>query len=464
MLDLGHLALIGGSLVLTAQSAYSAALMLYAWEDEEKQSRNSAPTTFEPPQLRFTILLPARHEEAVIQETIQRVVDLNYPPELVQALVVIEAGDVGTIAKVNEKLAALQEQGIKHVRLITFSELPINKPHGLNIGLQNAIGDVVTIFDAEDEPHPDILHLVNTVMLREKAPVVQCGVQLMNYADRWFSALNVLEYFFWFKSRLHYHCKVGMVPLGGNTIFIERNLIERKMGGWDQYCLTEDAEVGMRLSASRVPIRVVYDDRYVTKEETPPSVSQFIKQRTRWNQGFLQVLAKPAWRKLPTLKQRLLAFYTLAFSLFQALMLLYLPVSLWMMFFEKVPTAVALISSLPLYLLVLQFAITLVGLYEFTSVHKLRPSLFSPIKLALAYMPYQWLLSFAALRAVFRQLRGLNNWEKTAHVGAHRQSVPAAQSTPAFKPARPKNPVGTLAREQAARLFYNGNGKEIIHD
>ena len=79
---------------------------------------------------------------------------------------------------------------------------------------------MVTIFDAEDEPHPDILNVVNTVMPREGAPVVQCGVQLMNYADRWFSALNVLEYFFWFKSRMHYHAAVGMVPLGGNTVFV----------------------------------------------------------------------------------------------------------------------------------------------------------------------------------------------------------------------------------------------------
>ncbi len=96
-------------------------------------------------------------------------------------------------------------------------------------------------------------------MLRERAPVVQCGVQLMNYADRWFSALNVLEYFFWFKSRMHYHAAVGMVPLGGNTVFIRRDLLD-ELGGWDQTCLTEDADIGIRLSAAGIPIRVVYDD------------------------------------------------------------------------------------------------------------------------------------------------------------------------------------------------------------
>jgi len=429
-MELSHLLLAVGSVLLGAQSAYSTALMLYAWEDEEKRVRNRVPTTFAPPQRSFTILLPARHEEAVIQDTIQRVVDLHYPRELVQVLVVIEAGDSGTIAKVNEKLAALHREGVNHVRLITFADPPINKPHGLNVGLRESTGDVVTIFDAEDEPHHDILQVVNTVMTEESAPVVQCGVQLMNYADRWFSALNVLEYFFWFKSRMHYHAAVGMVPLGGNTVFIRRDLLEQ-MHGWDQECLTEDADIGIQLSAARVPIRVLYDDDYVTREETPPSVSQFIKQRTRWNQGFLQVLGKRAWMRLPTWPQRRLACYTLAFPLFQALTTIYLPISLWMMFAVKMPVLVAMLSSLPLYVLILSFAISLAGLYEFTNVHRLRPSWLSPLWMLVTYLPYQWLLGYAALRAVWRQLRGMNTWEKTAHVGAHRTQLAVAPASQA---------------------------------
>lgn len=407
------------SCLLALQSGYSIVLMLYAWEDEEKRDRSNVPSTFEPPHCHFTLLLPARHEEPVIQDTIQRMVDLNYPSEMVQVLVVIESGDEGTIGKVDEKLDELHRQGIRNVRLLTFDDPPINKPHGLNVGLSAASGDVVTIFDAEDEPHPDILQVVNTVMVREGSSVVQCGVQLMNYADRWFSALNVLEYFFWFKSRMHYHAAVGMVPLGGNTVFIERGLLEQ-MGGWDQYCLTEDADIGIRLSTLGVPVRVLYDDEYVTQEETPPTVGQFVRQRTRWNQGFLQVLLKGDWLRLPTWPQRLLAVYTLTFPMLQALMMLYVPFSIWMMLYLRVPIVLAMISSMPLYMVIIQFTVSLVGLYEFTGVHRLKPSLLSPLWILLAYLPYQWLLDFAALRAMLRLVRGQNSWEKTAHVGAHR--------------------------------------------
>jgi cellulose synthase/poly-beta-1,6-N-acetylglucosamine synthase-like glycosyltransferase len=414
-----ELLLSGVSLALVAQSGYSAALMLYAWEDEEKLRKNRIPDSFEPPCKSFTIMLPARHEEAVIKETIQRTVDLNYPRELVQILVVIEAGDQGTIAEVNAKLAELRAQGIEHVQLITFSDPPINKPHGLNVGLRAATGDVVTIFDAEDEPHADILNVVNTVMVREEAQVVQCGVQLMNYADRWFSALNVLEYLVWFKSRMHYHATVGMVPLGGNTVFITRKLLEQA-GGWDQQCLTEDADIGIRLSSQGVRTRVIYDHRYVTREETPTTVGEFVKQRTRWNQGFLQILGKRDWLRLPSWRQRALALYTLAFPLIQALTMIYLPFSLWLAFFGKLPVLVAMISALPAYVLIIQIVISVLGLYEFTSVHRLKLAWYSPLRLVFGYLAYQWMLGFAALRAVWRQLRGMNNWEKTQHIGAHR--------------------------------------------
>jgi hypothetical protein len=43
----------------------------------------------------------------------------------------------------------------------------------------------------------------------------------------------------------------------------------------------------------------------------------------------------------------------------------------------------------------------------------------------LGYIPFQWLIGWSALRAIGRELRGVANWEKTAHTGTHR--VPATQ-------------------------------------
>jgi len=407
------------TVVVTIQAAYTVYLMIYTWDQPEAYAAAAAPQSFLPPEKSFTVLLPARHEEDVIQMTIERVVRTNYPSSLVEVFVICEVGDQGTIAKAEEKIHELEAAGLRNVQVITFDDKPINKPHGLNVGFAHSHNEVVTIFDAEDEIHPDILNVVNTVMLEDNVRVVQAGVQLMNFDSSWYSVLNVLEYFFWFKSRLHYHAKQGMIPLGGNTVFFAREIVEA-IGGWDEHNLTEDADVGIRVSVMGERVRVVYDDAYVTKEETPPTLNHFIRQRTRWSQGFLQTLRKGTWTRLPTWSQKIMALYTLGFPTFQTLLALYVPLSVWMMLTTKLPVGLAMFLMVPFYFLMAHYFISVVGLYEFASAHNLHPSPRTPLIMALSYLPYQWVLSFASLRAFFREIRGINNWEKTKHVGAHR--------------------------------------------
>jgi glycosyltransferase XagB len=417
MRDLLYAGLVFFSVLVTLQSAHTLYLTLYTWDRPPAEAR--APEHFLPPRLSFTVMLPARHEEAVIATTIERVVRARYPANLIQVLVVCSADDDGTIAKAREKIEDLRREGYRNVSVVVFDDGPINKPHGLNAALPNATHDVVSIFDAEDDIHPDIFNVVNTVMESEHVKVVQAGVQLMNFDSNWFSALNVLEYFFWFKSRLHYHARKGAITLGGNTVFFDRALLVR-IGGWDERNLTEDADIGLRLSGTGVKIRVVYDDRYVTREETPPTLGQFIKQRTRWSQGFIQTLLKGTWKGLPTRRQRWLAAYTLAFPILQALLGIYFLFSLVTMFSLKTPVQVALISYLPVVMLIAHFLVSVVGLREFTAAHGLKMTRTDIIRLAVAWLPYQLVLAYAAGRAVARQMRGISNWEKTAHVGAHR--------------------------------------------
>jgi cellulose synthase/poly-beta-1,6-N-acetylglucosamine synthase-like glycosyltransferase len=399
------------------QAIFNIRLRLFIWEKPENAWLNHAPTVYRDPCLSFTIMLPARHEEAVYRETIQKVYDLNYPKELMQILAICREDDPGTIA---EAQAKIEELGDPNVQLVVFNDTPINKPHGLNLALQVAHGDVVTIFDAEDEPHPDILNIINTAMLDEDVDVVQSGVQLMNHNTKWFCFLNVLEYFFWFKSSMHFFARIGMTPLGGNTVFVRRELMEQ-LGGWDETCLTEDADLGIRLSLSHARMRIIYDDEFVTREETPHTIEQFIKQRTRWNQGFIQILFKGEWLKLEKLSQRLLALYILILPEMQAFFALLIPVSLIMFFFVKLPLWLAMMTFLPLYCFVLDIFVDVAGLHEFLKAHNRPWKWLEAAYIMLTFFFYQLILSFGALRAVFRYVQGATNWEKTAHIGQHRR-------------------------------------------
>ncbi len=410
------------SLFLIGQAALSLYLSLYTWLTPARGQRTKSPTEFELPQLTFTALLPCRHEEKVIRHTINKVARMNYPADKFEILIVCSYDDTETIDEAY--LGALDNPG-HNIRVITFNDGPINKPHGLNVALAQSNKQVITIFDAEDDVHPDIFNVVNTVMLRERVRVVQCGVQLMNFTSHWYAIHNVLEYYFWFKSRLHFHAEVGMIPLGGNTVFMNRRLLN-EIGGWDENCLTEDADIGVRLSARGEPIRVVYDHLHATREETPDTLGSFIKQRTRWHQGFIQVLRKGEWKQLPTRGQRLLAFYTLVYPLVQGVFTLLWPFSLLLMLFAKMSVPVAMFSYAALYLMGFSLLFSVMALMEFCKNYGLKLPLIIYLKAALGFMPFQMVLGISALRAVWRTFAGQNNWEKTHHKGAHRPALSEA--------------------------------------
>ena len=417
-LDLTSLLIISTSLLFSTQGIFTLMWMLYAWENPENVDRHKSPGEFYQPKHSFTALIPARHEEKVIKDTIKAVNNINYPDHLKETLVLCREDDQGTITKAQE---AIKELGQKNIRLIVFNSFPINKPHGLNYGLKEAKNEIVTIFDAEDEPHPDIYNIVNTVMIRDQVDVVQSGVQLMNYRSHWFSALNVMEYFLWFKSGLHFFLRIGNVtPLGGNTVFFKKQWLE-KIGGWDENCLTEDADIGIRLILAGAKTRVIYDEQHTTQEETPTDVISFIKQRTRWNQGFLQIFLKGDWKKLPLLRQKFIAAYLLLSPVVQTILLFYMPLGMLLAFTQKLPILVSLLSFIPLYLFLLQVLVFIVGLYKFSRAYNLKYPLWIPIKVLVTFYPYQLMLIISSFKAFYRVAVGRNAWEKTLHTNAHRE-------------------------------------------
>ena len=273
------------------------------------------------------------------------------------------------------------------------------------------------MFDAEDHVAPDLLLAVDSRFVATDAEIVQGGVQLMNVHSSWFAARNALEYYFWFRSRLHFHAAQQFIPLGGNTIFVRRPWLEH-VNGWDADCLAEDCDLGARLSAIGARTIVCYSPALATREETPETIGALVRQRTRWNQGFLQVLRKGDWKSLPP-KARMLAAYTLAFPFVQAVMGVLLPVAIIVSLVAKLPILLALISFIPLIPLCMIVVAEIVALIEFGRDFDIRIRARDIVLLVIGAVPYQLILSLAAVRAVWRESRGVTNWEKTEHVGAH---------------------------------------------
>ena len=185
------------AIAMIIQSAFAIYLMVYAWD---QPTEDSSAQHFIDPQTTFTLLIPARFEKRVIAQTLDAIANLNYPKSLYEVLVICRSDDEETISTVNTKLHDLS---LPSFRLIEFSGYPINKPHSLNQGLSAARNNVIGVFDAEDEPHPDILQIMNTAFTKEKSDAIQGGVQLMNVSDSWYSTLSVPQSLHLLLNNLH---------------------------------------------------------------------------------------------------------------------------------------------------------------------------------------------------------------------------------------------------------------------
>jgi cellulose synthase/poly-beta-1,6-N-acetylglucosamine synthase-like glycosyltransferase len=430
----GYSALILIAVLLTVIAATTLWWMLHAWRSPSSLVKTQFSAKPRRAAHSFTLLVPGRHEEEVLGQTLDVLAQQDHPD--FEIIAIVGHDDPGTEAVAR----AAADRHPELIRVIVDDSVPKNKPKALNLALKSARGDVVGVFDAEDEVHPRLLTVVDSKFQETDADVVQGGVQLMNFQSSWWALRNVLEYYFWFRSRLHFHAESRFIPLGGNTVFVTKEWLDWSEG-WDANCLAEDCELGVRLSSAKAKVVVAYSPEFATREETPGTLTSLYKQRTRWNQGFLQVLGKGEWKKLPTLKQRLFARYLLAMPFLQAATGILIPFSLLLIFFVKVPTVVALVTFLPLVPTIITLAVEATGLAEFGRVYDKKVRVVDYVKLVLGLLPYQVFLALAAFRSVIRQVRGVNTWEKTEHTGAHRDgetaaaTPPASTSTSALEPA-----------------------------
>lgn len=241
----------------------------------------------------YTILVPVYQEANVIGQILESFEDLRYPKDRLDVLVLLEESDSQTIA------AARAANPPANVRLLIIPDgQPRTKPRACNYGLLFARGEYVVIYDAEDRPEPDqLLKVLGTFRHAERSTAaahtrpLACVQASLNYYNADYNVLTrmfSIEYAHWFDSMLPGMDVVGCpIPLGGTSNhFLRSALVE--VGGWDPYNVTEDADLGLRLSSSGYRVDVVDS---TTWEEATAHVGPWIRQRTRWIKGYMVTAA-----------------------------------------------------------------------------------------------------------------------------------------------------------------------------
>ncbi|WP_405406350.1 glycosyltransferase [Paracoccus sp. Ld10] len=233
----------------------------------------------------ISVMVPLFHEKDVAGKLVARLARLEYPRELTDILLVIEASD-----QITE--AALDGVRLPHwIRVVRVPDGPIKtKPRALNYALNFCRGQIVGIWDAEDRPDPDQLHKVARRFHFAPADVacLQGALDYYNPRTNWLARCFTIEYAGWFRILLPGVARLGLiVPLGGTTLFFRRDLLEQ-VGAWDAWNVTEDADLGVRLARRGYRTEII---ETTTDEEANCRALPWVKQRSRWLKGYAMTWA-----------------------------------------------------------------------------------------------------------------------------------------------------------------------------
>ncbi|WP_245410997.1 glycosyltransferase family 2 protein [Microvirga flavescens] len=241
----------------------------------------------------YTVIAALYREECVAPRLVSALSRLDYPPEKLDIKLVLEEDDAQTRAV----LEALDLPGFMEV-IIAPPGAPRTKPRALNVALPLARGALTVLYDAEDVPEPNQLRLAAAAFARASAETAcfQAHLTIDNTKDNWLTRLFTLEYAILFDVINPGLVEVGCpIPLGGTSNHFRTEAL-RKVGGWDAWNVTEDADLGIRLA--RFGMRVG-DLPSSTLEEAPSTLSAWMLQRTRWMKGFIQTCychSRNPWR------------------------------------------------------------------------------------------------------------------------------------------------------------------------
>ncbi len=232
-----------------------------------------------------TILVPLFNEPDIAANLLHRLTRIDYPPELLDVLLLIEESDRTT------RQALTRASLPPWVRTIIVPPgQPQTKPRAMNYGLNFAHGSIVGVYDAEDAPEPDQVEKM-VARFAEAAPDIACLQGQLDYYNpghNWLSRCFTLEYAAWFRLLLPGVQRLGLfVPLGGTTLFFRRSVLE-EMGAWDAHNVTEDADLGLRLARRGYRTEIV---ETTTFEEANAALIPWVKQRSRWLKGYAMTWA-----------------------------------------------------------------------------------------------------------------------------------------------------------------------------
>ena len=257
-----------------------------------------------------TILIPAHNEEKVIANTIEAMLNMEYPKDKLKVMI-INDGSKDATKEIIERYAAQDSRVVLYD--VPQGQGGKGKSRALNLGVKQVQSDVIAIYDADNTPDPKALHYLVAQLITHKELGAVIGKfrtvnKNRNLLTRFINIETLSFQSMLQAGRWQMH---NIATLPGTNFVMWRWLID-ELEGWDEEALTEDSELSIRIYELGYKIKFI--PYAITYEQEPETWKVWIKQRVRWVRGNNYVIAKFI-KLIPHFKNKRLRFdllYTLA--------------------------------------------------------------------------------------------------------------------------------------------------------
>lgn len=269
----GNILLYASSLFGLFTSFYFLILLI----ENKKKVRVKKSTEYKS----VTIIVPAYNEEKTIKKTIDSLLALKYPKDLLEIIIVDDGSKDRTL-----EIARKYEKENNNIKVIH------QKNSGKGVALNNAInqakGDFVGALDADSFVDAYALQHIMTGFHSEKVAAVTPSM-MIHKPKSFLGIIQQVEFVLGVFLRKIFSF-AGSIHVTPGPFSIFRKSFFQKYGGYDEDNITEDIEVALRIQSKGYLIENSIDGYVYTTEVK--KFTPLLKQRLRWYLGFFRNIKK----------------------------------------------------------------------------------------------------------------------------------------------------------------------------
>lgn len=234
-----------------------------------------------------SLQVPAYNEPVeVVEKTLNSLAGLNYPN--------LEVLVVDNNTPLQETWRPLEEICRKlgpNFHCLHLDQWPGYKSGALNFAVTQTDprAEIIGIIDADYEVDPNFLMELVPAFADPQVAFVQTPQDYTDAKGDVFSESTYRGYKYFFEVSMPSRNERNAIIFAGTMGLIRKSVLE-EIGGWDEWCITEDAEASLRIL--KKGYQSLYINRSFGSGMMPINFDGLKKQRFRWCFGGIQILKK----------------------------------------------------------------------------------------------------------------------------------------------------------------------------